>query len=238
MATLCIDTATDFGTLAIAMEGRVLASESWKSTARHGEHLFGHIDTALGNAGLRRDQIDAVGVSVGPGKFTSLRVGLSAAKGIALAFDAPIVGVSALRVLARSPSAPPSTVRVPLMNAYRGDLFAAAYDFEHPTSTELLSPMFGSPEVVFGRLQDAIGARPTVVCGEGAVAAFEAVRSALSLVRDDESDVATAPAPDALVAEVAHALSTRGSDDLASLEPHDLRPSDATLPDKPLSTAE
>lgn len=234
MATLCIDTATDFGTLAIAIDGQTLASASWKSSARHGEHLFGHIDTVLQNAGLGRQQIEAIGVSIGPGKFTSLRVGLSAAKGIAMALDVPIVGVSALRVLGRSPSSTTPAIRIPIMNAYRGDVFAAAYDFEESDRDELMSPTFGAPEVVLAKIRDAIGSRASTVSGEGAVSAFDAARSTLSLTQGSAGEVTVAPDPAALVLEVTEAHAARGSDDLASLEPQYLRPSDATLPDKPL----
>ena len=234
MTLLCMDTATDYGTIAVANEGRTLASHAWQSSARHGENLFGHIDRVLGEAGVTRDQIEGIGVGVGPGKFTSLRVGLSAAKGIALALELPIVGVSALRVLARSPVARSSVVRVPLMNAYRGDLFGAAYDFDAKTNQELLEPTFGDPETVLARVRNAAAGRSVVICGEGAKAQLAAAQSALSLGDDGGRDIVVAPAPDALVAEVTFALSTRGPDDLASLEPQYLRPSDAKLPEQPL----
>jgi tRNA threonylcarbamoyladenosine biosynthesis protein TsaB len=66
-------------------------------------------------------------VDIGPGRFTSLRVGLGTAKGLALGLDLPIVGVSSLRVLARAIEGDAALVRVPVMNAYRGDVFAAAH---------------------------------------------------------------------------------------------------------------
>ncbi|MEM8607709.1 MAG: tRNA (adenosine(37)-N6)-threonylcarbamoyltransferase complex dimerization subunit type 1 TsaB [Myxococcota bacterium] len=234
MATLCMDTATDFGTIAVARRGEAVASHSWHSSARHGEHLFRYVDDVLERAGIVRGDIDSVGVSVGPGKFTSLRVGLSAAKGIALGLDLPIVGVSALRVLARSPQGPESVVRVPLMNAYRGDLFVAAYDFEPRADDEVLSPTFGDPDTVFAQLHEAIAERPVILCGEGAQTHRDLAKAQLVGLLEPGSAAVAAPTPRALVAEVVHAFNTRGPDDLALLEPQYLRPSDAKLPNKPL----
>jgi len=234
MTTLCIDTATEVGTVAIARNGAVAAAVTWRSSSRHGENLFGHIDSVLSEAGVARSEIGLIGVDIGPGKFTSLRVGLGTAKGLALGLNLPIVGVSSLRVLARSLTAADEVVRVALMNAYRGDLFAAAYILGGDIDEELMPPIFGPPEDVLQRVRDAAGNRSIAVCGEGAMTQAAAVEAFLGVTADDRTEPVEAPSASAIAAEIEHVMRGRGPDDLASLEPQYLRPSDAKLPERAL----
>lgn len=211
MATLCIDTATENGMVVVACDDGSTADVCWRSAGRHGENLFGHIEAALAEAGTTREDLSLIGVNIGPGKFTSLRVGLATAKGLALGLDLPIVGVSALRVLARSIEGDPSLVRVPVIQAYRGDVFAAAYLIDGDGVEELAAPSLGPPDAVLSRIRGVAGDRDIAIHEEGAV-------------------------PDALIAEVRHVERTEGPADLALLEPQYLHPSDAKLPDRPLRT--
>jgi tRNA threonylcarbamoyladenosine biosynthesis protein TsaB len=230
MTILCIDTATENGTVAVARDDGSIVSERWRSAGRHGENLFGYIESALAEAGVVREELSLIGVVIGPGRFTSLRVGLGTAKGLALGLDLPIVGVSSLRILARAIEGDAALVKVPVMNAYRGDVFAAAYLIEDGGIQELAPPLFGSPEVVFGQVRDAIGGRPVALGGEG-VRPHAAVLEEVFGEKVDETQMGLEfSTPAAIVAEVQHAMRTTGSADLDSLEPQYLRPSDAKLP--------
>ena len=211
MATLCIDTATEHGMVVVAHDDGSSATARWRSAGRHAENLFGYIESALADVGAKREDLTLVGVDVGPGRFTSVRVGLATAKGLALGLGLPIVGVSSLRVLSRSIEGAPGLVRVPVMNAYRGDVFAAAYLMNADSVEELVSPSFGPPNEVFAHIREAVGARPVAIRGEGA-------------------------SPEALLAEVLYVKNTEGPADLTLLEPQYLRPSDAKLPEQPLRT--
>ncbi|KPK16558.1 MAG: hypothetical protein AMJ62_05000 [Myxococcales bacterium SG8_38] len=214
MKLLCIDTATEHGTVAVTRDDGSCASVCWRSSGRNAENLFGYIESALSEADVSREELVGIGVVTGPGGFTSLRVGLATAKGLALGLDLPIVGVSSLRVIARSIEvSDPDTVRVPIMKAYRGDVLAAAYTVPEGGLDELVPPILGSPADVLEQIRRAVGDRPISRSGEGYVIV-----------------------PEALVAEVLLVMRTEGPADLASLEPHYLRPSDATLPERPLST--
>lgn len=237
MTTLCIDTATEVGTVAIARNGAVAAAATWRSSSRHGENLFEHIDAALSEARVGRSEIALVGVDIGPGKFTSLRVGLSTAKGLALGLGVPIVGVSSLRVLARSISADQEVARVALMNAYRGDLFAAAYLLDTDTDRELVPPTFGPPEEVLVRIRDAIGERRIALCGDGARTQAAAVEAFFGASVGDGQTSLEVPDASAIAWEVEHVMRTRGPDELGSLEPQYLRPSDAKLPQRALGSS-
>ena len=236
MTILCIDTATEHGIVAVVRDDGSSASVRWRSAGRHGENLFGYIESVLGQVGAPREELSLIGVDVGPGRFTSLRVGLGTAKGLALGLALPIVGISSLRVLARSIEGDAGLVRVPVMNAYRGDVFAAAYIIGDDGVEELAPALFGPPEVVFARIRDAVGGRPVAVGGEGVRPHAAAIKTVFA-VKDDETEMnLDAPTSDALVAEVQHALRANGPADLDSLEPKYLRPSDAKLPDRPLRT--
>ena len=234
MTTLCIDTATEHGTVAVVRDDGSNASVRWRSAGRHGENLFGYIESALAEAGASREELSLIGVNIGPGRFTSLRVGLGTAKGLAFGLGIPIVGVSSLRVLARAIGGDAGLVRVPVMNAYRGDVFAAAYIIDDDVQ-ELAPALFGPAEHVFGQIREAVAERPIAVAGEG-VRPHAAVIEAAFGVTVDEAEILDLSTPDAIVAEVKHVIRTTGPADLDSLEPQYLRPSDAKLPDRPSRT--
>ncbi len=236
MTTLCIDTATEHGTVAVVRGDGSSASVRWRSAGRHGENLFGYIESALAEAGASREELSLIGVDIGPGRFTSLRVGLGTAKGLAFGLGLPIVGVSSLRVLARAVRGDAGLVRVPVMNAYRGDVFAAAYVIGDGGVEELAPALFGSPEDVFGQIRDAVAGRPIAVGGEGLGLHAAVIEAALGVKVDEAEMSLDASTPEAIVAEVQYAIRTTGPADLDSLEPQYLRPSDAKLPDRPLRT--
>jgi tRNA threonylcarbamoyladenosine biosynthesis protein TsaB len=162
-------------------------------------------------------------------------VGLGTAKGLALGLGLPLVGVSSLRVLARAIETDVSLVRVPVMNAYRGDVFAAAYIIEDGDVEELAPALFGLPERVLTRIREAVAGRPIAVVGEGVRPHASVIEATLG-VKVDGADILDASTPDAIVAEVQYAFRTTGPADLDTLEPQYLRPSDAKLPDRPLHT--
>ena len=99
---LAVDTSTPQIGLALYDGAQVLAESLWTSKARHTVELAPAVSEMLARAGLKADQIKALAVAVGPGSFTSLRVGLSFMKGLALALAVPILGINTLDVLAAS----------------------------------------------------------------------------------------------------------------------------------------
>src|SRR5437868_2966561 len=98
---LALDTSIGPCTVALARGKEVLAYERMDAFREQSSRLIGMIDDACKAANIIAQDLDAVACSLGPGSFTSLRVGLSAAKGLALAIHKPLIGVSTLRVMAR-----------------------------------------------------------------------------------------------------------------------------------------
>jgi tRNA threonylcarbamoyladenosine biosynthesis protein TsaB len=97
---LAIDTATTITGLALCDGGELLAECAWASGRNHTAQLLPQLDMLLRHVGAGRESLRAVAVALGPGSWSGLRVGLSVAKGLALAGDMPILGVSSLEALA------------------------------------------------------------------------------------------------------------------------------------------
>ena len=88
MLTLAFDTATDVATCALVRAGEVLGERSSRAVT-----VLADADELLREAGLKPVDLDLLAVGVGPGSFTGVRIGLAAARGLALALDLPVAGV-------------------------------------------------------------------------------------------------------------------------------------------------
>ncbi|HEY71777.1 MAG: tRNA (adenosine(37)-N6)-threonylcarbamoyltransferase complex dimerization subunit type 1 TsaB [Chloroflexi bacterium] len=97
---VAIDTATGCASLALHDGVRVRAEHTWESPRRHTVELLPRLTAALEQLGLGAEHLSGVAVTRGPGSFTGLRVGLSVAKGLAMARGLPLVGVPTLDVVA------------------------------------------------------------------------------------------------------------------------------------------
>ena len=101
---LAIETATSCGSVSLSIGGmqnfRLLAECIAQPDITHSRRLMGSIQWAMQSAGVEWDDLDGIGVSIGPGSFTGLRIGLAAAKSIAMATGKPLVGVPTLQAMA------------------------------------------------------------------------------------------------------------------------------------------
>jgi tRNA threonylcarbamoyladenosine biosynthesis protein TsaB len=97
---LAVDTSTAQVGLAIYDGSQVISEYAWRSSQRHTVELAPAIFEVLKRCGLTIDNIQGLGVALGPGSFTSLRVGLSLAKGLALSRHLPLIGIPTLDILA------------------------------------------------------------------------------------------------------------------------------------------
>jgi tRNA A37 threonylcarbamoyladenosine modification protein TsaB len=97
---LAIDTATHYASVALHDGSRLLAEHTWLANQAHTRSLLPAVQGLLKDAGSSMNAISAVAVALGPGSFNGLRVGLSTAKGLAIALAIPLVGASTLELLA------------------------------------------------------------------------------------------------------------------------------------------
>ena len=102
MRILALETSAKAVSAAITEDGRVLASGYQDTGLTHSRTLMPIVEHLFQNTGLSPESVDAIAVAVGPGSFTGIRIGVSAAKGLAFALDKPAVGVSTLAAMARN----------------------------------------------------------------------------------------------------------------------------------------
>jgi tRNA threonylcarbamoyladenosine biosynthesis protein TsaB len=210
---LAIDTATQMAGLALYDANGLHVEQSWRSNANHTVELMPYIVRACQQQGLTAAGLVAVGVSLGPGSFTGLRVGLSVAKGLALALNIPILGVPTLDATAYAhcrESLPVCAV----LPAGRGRWCAAFYqtidgDWKRCTDYALM------------HLHELIAAlqEPTLVCGEVDAELIQELHGAAPL-QVTVASPASAPRRAGYLAELAWQRFEAGdTDDLASLSP-------------------
>lgn len=102
MLTLGVESASSRCSVALVRDDRTLGERSAHTDRRHNETLPGLTEALMRDVGVRREEIDLIAVSAGPGSFTGLRVGMSLAKGIAIGLGKPLVPVGSLAALAHS----------------------------------------------------------------------------------------------------------------------------------------
>jgi tRNA threonylcarbamoyladenosine biosynthesis protein TsaB len=124
---LAVDTTTPRGSAAVVSEGGVEAEVRVVTNDGHSRWLLPAVDAMLRGLGTEAKALDAFAVTVGPGSFTGLRIGLSTVQGLALASGRPCIPLSTLDVLARA-ATPREGFVVALMDAFRGELYAALFD--------------------------------------------------------------------------------------------------------------
>ncbi|NLD71979.1 MAG: tRNA (adenosine(37)-N6)-threonylcarbamoyltransferase complex dimerization subunit type 1 TsaB [Chloroflexi bacterium] len=125
---LAIDTATRYASVALYGGRGVAAEHSWLSHNNHTVEMAPAIAAMLAQQGVASEALTAVAVAKGPGSFTGLRIGMSLAKGLALALGIPIIGVPTLDIIAYAAGDPGMPV-VAVLEAGRGRLSVATYRF-------------------------------------------------------------------------------------------------------------
>ena len=126
MLLLGIDTSTFFGSIALTDSDKVIAEHNVNLKTTHSERLLPGIKNLLQETGFTLKQINAIAITIGPGSFTGLRIGLSTAKALAAATGKPLIGVSTLDVLAAGVFAGEGLICA-VLDARRGELYTALY---------------------------------------------------------------------------------------------------------------
>lgn len=129
---LCIETATTNCSVALSQNGSVIAfvEDNPENTLgkkfSHAEKLHHYIDQVLNEANVSRTAISAIAISKGPGSYTGLRIGVSAAKGLCFALNIPLLSISTLASLAHQEK--DAIVKIPMLDARRMEVYAAIFD--------------------------------------------------------------------------------------------------------------
>ena len=145
MATILnIETSTSVCSVALSAEGMILTHLENFDGRNHATLLSGYIKHCLDHLRAHDDmRLDAIAVSIGPGSYTGLRIGLSEAKGLAYALGVPLIGIDTLQLLATAAMFSPdaeitdSTLFAPMIDARRMEVYTAVYDL---SLTPLMTP--------------------------------------------------------------------------------------------------
>jgi tRNA threonylcarbamoyladenosine biosynthesis protein TsaB len=159
---LGIETSSVRGSVALVDGDRVVTHAFQDEPNRHGERLLPLVDGLLAEVGWKRGSIERVGVGIGPGNFTGLRVGIALATGLSLGLGAPAVGVGSLRAIAGGLGAEDQRLRVVVRDARRGDYFIAAYTAD---GVEVLAPVAIPQPTLKENLQRLLPSTPWVIVG-------------------------------------------------------------------------
>lgn len=218
-AVLAFDTACDACSAAVWRDGAVLAREFVAMARGQSEALLPMIERVMAAAKLEFADLAAIGVTVGPGAFTGLRIGLAAARAIALASGKPAVGVTTLEAIAAALAPAPGSLVVAI-DAKREDLYVQQFAggaVWRPAS----APIAQLPAAV------ALPAGPFAIAGDGAARLYAALdgeaRARATLIADHAL-------PDAAVVARLAAAHLVSGEAVVSPRPLYLRPPDAKLP--------
>ncbi|WP_430906660.1 tRNA (adenosine(37)-N6)-threonylcarbamoyltransferase complex dimerization subunit type 1 TsaB [Maribacter sp. 2-571] len=126
---LNLETATTNCSISIAEDGRLLALREQNSAQySHAEQLHPFIEAVMDELGLSLSNLDAVAVSKGPGSYTGLRIGVSAAKGLCFALGIPLISVATLESMVQEQKDGDASFLIPLLDARRMEVYSAVFD--------------------------------------------------------------------------------------------------------------
>ncbi len=165
---LAIDTATRTASLAFYDVNGVRGETTWWAQENHTVSLMPQFNQLLSLCRIELGQIKAIGVATGPGSFTGLRIGLSVAKGLALARDLPLIGVPTLDGLAHAFVAQPLPIWA-LLQAGRGRYAVARYALQMERARRESDYLVLDPPALAGNISNWMtesGAPRILVCGE------------------------------------------------------------------------
>lgn len=176
MATILnIETSTSVCSVALASEGAILQHSEDFQGRNHAVVLSGFIKDALDHLRRHEMTLDAVAVSIGPGSYTGLRIGLSEAKGLAYALGIPLIGVPTLELMSvgvmfSRDDLPEGTLFAPMIDARRMEVYTAVYDLA-------LQPLMNPSPLILDAesYKEYLDRSPVAFFGDGSAKARELI---------------------------------------------------------------
>lgn len=172
MKILAIDTASFPASAAITEDGVLLGEYIVRNQRKHSQNIMPMVEGLLSTLGMDISEIDMFAVTVGPGSFTGLRIGISTIRAFAQAMKKPVVAVNTLEALAYNfPGS--SSIIIPMLDARRDEVFTAAYSFDGVYLQELLAPCVKTVEEISHMFSDA----NVIYTGDGAMKHSEELKA-------------------------------------------------------------
>lgn len=142
-ALLTIETSTPACSVALQIDGRLVSRYS-EVPRSHTQLVMSMVDEVLIEAQVKIDQVDVIGVTVGPGSFTGLRIGFASVQGLAFAADIPVVAISSLQAIVatyrRIAEAGSDSILLPLIDARMDEFNCAVYQLQSGPEMRVLAP--------------------------------------------------------------------------------------------------
>ncbi len=225
---LALDASHMKGSVAVTRGSEPLCEIIFDASDTHSATLMPAVDECLAAASAAIKEIDLFVTVIGPGSFTGLRIGLATVKGFAAVARRPVAAVGSLELLAAA--VPFAGVPVlPLIDARRGEVYAAVYDTSGDLPVEILPPFASVPGSLGRRILETGIDGPVIVCGTGSENYRGELVEALPAGTRYCGPRWSTPS-----ASIAAALALEGDavpyDGLSALEPLYIRPPDAKLP--------
>jgi tRNA threonylcarbamoyladenosine biosynthesis protein TsaB len=220
---LGIETSGEHTALALVAGDSILARAAELTRAGHNERIFELLDELFRSASVATDRLSGIGITIGPGMFTSLRVGLAVAKGISLSHRVPLKGINTLDAIvhtALSTDSGPAADRffLPLVDARKGELYCALYQGTTRRSEYLVL----NPAELPGLTETAV-----TLCGMDSLPARAALKASFGSRAVYVS--VEHPAPEQVARRARAEILAGRADNAASLSPVYLRRTDAEL---------
>ncbi|MDT3701316.1 MAG: tRNA (adenosine(37)-N6)-threonylcarbamoyltransferase complex dimerization subunit type 1 TsaB [Thermincola sp.] len=177
MFVLGIDTATRVAGAAAAGADRLISERLVHNLQTHSENLIPMISQVMEDAGLKPSDLDGIAVTGGPGSFTGLRIGMSAAKAMGLALNLPVISISTLEALAWNVYRAEGLI-CPILDAKKKEVYTCVYRSGAKGLDEVISPHALSLEELIVRLEQ-LGADKVHFLGDGVPVFGESIKAAL-----------------------------------------------------------
>ena len=175
MKILALETSAKAVSAAVVENGKILCSGYQDTGLTHSRTLMPIVEHILKNTNLTTADMDAIAVAAGPGSFTGIRIGVSAAKGLAFAADKPAIGVSTLAAMARNVAFADGLILC-AMDARRSQIYNAVFEAKDGRLTRLTEDR----AIALADLAEEIKSdpRPKTIVGDGARLCYDFLQSA------------------------------------------------------------
>ena len=161
---LHLETATTNCSVSISRDDEIVVlKENNAASYSHSEQLHVFIKEALKEASLSFSDLDAVAISKGPGSYTGLRIGVSAAKGICFSLDIPLISIPTLQSMANQVDLKPGELVIPVLDARRMEVYSCVYDNNYQKIRETRAEVINEESFV-----EYLGENKVYVMGSGA----------------------------------------------------------------------
>ncbi len=164
MKILAVDTSSFPASVGICDDGVILGEYVIRNQRKHSQNIMVMIERLLSDLSVDISQIDVFAVTVGPGSFTGLRIGISTVRALAQAINKPVVAINTLKALAYNLSHWDGII-VPMLDARRDEVFTAAYEFKYGGIIEVTEPCV----MTINEICEKYRGQRTILLGDGVI---------------------------------------------------------------------